>query len=43
VDLTAERYAPLTYWAFFSNNTKNSISDIRDIKRWIMACRWNLS
>jgi len=27
---------------FFSNNIKNGISDIRDIKRRIMACLWNL-
>jgi len=26
----------------FSNNIKNGISDIRDIKRRLMACPWNL-
>jgi len=26
----------------YSNNIKNSISDIRDTKRRIMACPWNL-
>jgi len=26
----------------FSNNIKNGISNIRDMKRRIMACPWNL-
>jgi len=32
----AEHYAPST--VIFSNNIKNGISDMKDIKRRIMAC-----